>query len=107
VIDQMSIGYSVPEGKSERDSDGNRIIKELKLYEFSAVTFPMNEAAIITGVKTIRDAVRQGKAMDAESQSQLAEMLDELKALLRAEPPTGTRGGGQPPELEALQSAIK
>src|SRR5699024_10780708 len=46
VIDQMSIGYSVPEGKSERDSDGNRLIKELKLYEFSAVTFPMNEAAI-------------------------------------------------------------
>lgn len=53
VIDQMSIGYSVPQGKSEYNQDGNRVIKELKLYEFSAVTFPMNEAAIITGVKSL------------------------------------------------------
>jgi len=53
VIDQMSIGYSVPQGKSEYQEDGTRLIKELKLYEFSAVTFPMNEAAIITGVKSL------------------------------------------------------
>lgn len=53
VIDQMSIGYSVPQGKSEYNQDGNRVIKELNLFEFSAVTFPMNEAAIITGVKSL------------------------------------------------------
>jgi HK97 family phage prohead protease len=50
VIDTMSIGYSVPEGKSDI-IEGIRHIKEIKLYEFSVVTFPMNEKAIITDVK--------------------------------------------------------
>jgi len=53
VIDSMSIGYSVPQGKSRYDDKGSRIIEELTLYEFSAVTFPMNEAAIITGIKSL------------------------------------------------------
>jgi HK97 family phage prohead protease len=50
VIDTMSIGYCVPEGKSDI-IEGIRHIKEIKLYEFSVVTFPMNEKAIITNVK--------------------------------------------------------
>lgn len=107
VIDQMSIGYSVPAGKSESQTDGTRIIKELKLYEFSAVTFPMNEAAVITGVKTIRDALKMGKAIDDDSKAQLAEMLAELKALLAIEPPKGTQSVGQPPELDALLKSIQ
>jgi phage head maturation protease len=28
---------------------------ELKLYEVSLVTFPMNEQALVTGVKTVDD----------------------------------------------------
>lgn len=50
IIDTFSIGYSVNE--SEYKDDGVRLIKELTLYEFSLVTFPMNEKAIITGVKS-------------------------------------------------------
>jgi HK97 family phage prohead protease len=107
VIDQMSIGYSIPAGKSDMDESGTRIIKELKLYEFSAVTFPMNEAAIITGVKTIRDAVKMGKQLDPESKAELADMLEQLKALLQSEPPKGTHNDGQPPELSELMLAIK
>ena len=107
VIDQMSIGYSVPAGKSEYDDDQKaRMIKELKLYEFSLVTFPMNENAIITGVKSIRDAVRMGRALDDEHQAELAEVLAELKALLKTEPPKGTQGEQQPPELAALKAAF-
>jgi HK97 family phage prohead protease len=108
VIDQMSIGYSVPQGKSEYQEDGTRLIKELKLYEFSAVTFPMNEAAIITGVKSLRDAVRIKESLDSESKAELAELLAELKALLQTEPPkSGTRGDMQPPEVEALLKSIQ
>jgi len=51
IIDSMSIGYSVND--SEYKDDGVRLIKELTLYEFSLVTFPMNEKAIITGVKNL------------------------------------------------------
>lgn len=107
VVDQMSIGYSIPAGKSDIDEDGTRVIKELKLYEFSAVTFPMNEAAIITGVKTIRQAVKMGQELDDESKKELSEMIAELKALLSNEPPKGTQMQEQPPELTALLEGIK
>lgn len=52
VINSMSIGYSIPNNKSEIDGD-IRIIKEIKLYEFSLVTFPMNENAVISTIKSL------------------------------------------------------
>lgn len=52
VIDSMSIGYSIPDKKSEMDGD-TRIIREIKLYEFSLVTFPMNENALISTIKSL------------------------------------------------------
>jgi HK97 family phage prohead protease len=51
AIDSMSIGYSVVE--KEYNDDGVRIIKDLDLFEVSLVNFPMNEKAVITGVKSI------------------------------------------------------
>jgi len=51
IIDSMSIGYQVVD--SEYKDDGVRLLKEITLHEFSMVTFPMNEAAIITGVKSL------------------------------------------------------
>lgn len=51
IIDSMSIGYIVKE--SEYKDDGVRVISELSLMEYSLVTWPMNEAAVITGVKSL------------------------------------------------------
>jgi len=51
IIDSMSIGYMVNE--SEYKDDGVRVITELTLMEYSLVTWPMNEAAIITGIKSL------------------------------------------------------
>jgi len=55
AIGEMSIGYDAvkggtdysktPEGKSVRN------LREIKLYEFSLVTFPANEQAIVTALK--------------------------------------------------------
>ena len=103
VIDQMSIGYSVPQGKAEY-KDGVRYIKELKLYEFSAVTFPMNEAARITGLKTqITEAIKAGE-MDKEI---VQHLIAELKALLDTQPPASTEPlVKQPPELEGLKGLL-
>ncbi len=51
VVKSMSIGFSIPEGKSWFEDDGwTRHIQEVKLYECSPVTFPANEAAVITNV---------------------------------------------------------
>jgi HK97 family phage prohead protease len=51
IIDSMSIGYMVNE--SEYKDDGVRVIKELTLMEYSLVTWPMNQGAVITGVKSV------------------------------------------------------
>ena len=106
VIDQMSIGFSIPAGKSEYTEEGKRLINEVKLYEYSLVTFPMNEKAIITSVKSVSDAIRSG-AYNASEVKELSEALAELNALLKAEPSHDTHTGKQPQDLKALQDAIK
>lgn len=50
IIEATSIGYIVT--KKEQKGD-QRIIKELKLYEGSTVTMPMNKGAIITDLKSL------------------------------------------------------
>lgn len=60
AIDGLSIGYRVQDSNYDRDSDIRTIIKA-DLMEVSAVTFPMNELAIVNavksgmGIKTIRE----------------------------------------------------
>lgn len=53
ALDAMSIGYITKEADREGNG-GVRRLKELDLREISLVTFPMNESALITGVKSIR-----------------------------------------------------
>ncbi len=106
VIDQMSIGFSIPSGKSDYNEKGNRLIHEVKLYEYSLVTFPMNEKAIITSVKSVSDALRSG-TYNANEVKELSEALAELTALLKSEPPKGTHIGQQPQDLKALMGAIE
>lgn len=106
VIDQMSIGFSIPHGKSEYNEKGNRLIHEVKLFEYSLVTFPMNEKAIITSVKSVSDAIRSG-AYNANEVKELSEALAELNALLKNEPLKGTHIGQQPQDLEAIRSLLK
>lgn len=103
VIDQMSIGYSVPEDKSDYVG-GVRIIRELKLYEFSLVTFPMNENAVITGVKSIAEALRGGVKLDSESIALLKKATDDLKTLISEEPQEkSTLPEFEPSEMQDLK----
>jgi len=55
AIDELSIGYDAIKGGTEtsKDDDGNEIreLKELRLYEFSLVTFAMNQDARVTDLK--------------------------------------------------------
>lgn len=50
IIEATSIGYIVTK---KEEYQNKRIIKELKLYEGSTVTMPMNQGAIITDVKSL------------------------------------------------------
>lgn len=51
AVDGLSIGYSTITAKYDKKTN-IRFLKELKLYEVSVVTFPANEAATVTSVKS-------------------------------------------------------
>ena len=55
AIGEMSIGYDTVKGGMDYTKGDNgatiRNLREIKLYEFSLVTFPANEQAIVTSVK--------------------------------------------------------
>ncbi|ASU03397.1 prohead protease [Pseudoalteromonas phage AL] len=107
VVDQMSIGFSIPQGKSEYSkNDSARVIREVKLYEFSPVTFPMNDNAMITGVKSLREQIMSGGNMSDTQIKELSSLLDEMKALIAGEAASSTSHGKQPQDLKALQDAI-
>jgi HK97 family phage prohead protease len=108
VVDRMSIGFTIPPGKSEIDRDaGVRRISEIKLFEVSAVSFPANTEAAITSVKSLYDQARRyGTDQFGDRVDEVRAALSNLEALLDGrEPPAekggNTRGDGQPPRSTA------
>jgi len=53
AIDGLSIGYDAIETDISKDAEGDTVrnLREIRLWEFSLVTFPMNEIAQITALK--------------------------------------------------------
>lgn len=90
VVDKMSIGFSIPKGKMEwDDKTGVRKIKEVKLFEFSPVTFPANEQASITGMKSLEGKLallQDGVELNPEELAELKALYQRLDALLKSEP---------------------
>ncbi len=107
VVDRMSIGYQVPNGKAIDNDDGTRTLTELKLLEFSPVTFPMNEGAVITGVKELQEQMARRKHFSDVEIAQLATTVNKLNALIKGEPLADTRPDYQPQTLAALADAIE
>ena len=50
-VKELFIGYDPVVVDSSRANEGIRILKEVKLWEYSLVPFPMNAEALISGVK--------------------------------------------------------
>ena len=94
IIDSLSIGYDVIQ--DDISSDGStRLLKEIKLYEFSPVTFPANPMATITGVKNsfhtmIGDLanpmfirhLKEGRALSKANIDRLRTAIDSLTEIL-------------------------
>jgi uncharacterized protein len=99
VIDRMSVGFSIPGGKSTIDGQGIRHIYEGKLFEYSLVTWPANDQAIITGVKTLKEMreFAENDSLSAKARNELLAELASITALLKGEPLQGTHNKGQPP----------
>lgn len=109
VIDRMSVGFSIPGGKSSIDGQGIRHIYEGKLFEYSLVTWPANDQAIITGVKTLKEMreFAENESLSSKTRKELLDELASITALLKGEPPQGTQSKGQPPlSADQLKSLI-
>lgn len=94
VVDKMSIGYDVV--KDDISEDGQvRHLKELVLYEFSPVTFPMNTGADILSVKTHFNSLikefsnpnlahyfKEGRALNKQNVQALKSAIETLQGIL-------------------------
>jgi HK97 family phage prohead protease len=89
VVDRMSIGFSIPKNKSGFTDEGIRVISEVKLFEFSLVTFPANEAAHILAVKSLHEQliIAKSKGINPRDKKEFTLMLGELKALVKPDEP--------------------
>ena len=107
VVDRMSIGFSIPQNKSSYDDVGVRNIFEVKLFEFSPVTFPANENAFIKSMATLSEQViiAKSKGLHVTDSKELSYLLDSLKALMQTnEPLINTHNEAKPLIDECLIS---
>lgn len=107
VLNEMSIGYDTV--KSEWDTQRKvRLLKEIKLYEISVITFASNEKALITGAKNIDNILddvdffsKSGRTLSNNSMSRIKNAIDALMALLdenEPQEPEETDGCTRKPE---------
>lgn len=92
VIDKMSIGFWIPQGKSFKRKDGVKEISEVALMEYSLVTFPANDQAAVTSVsKSMKQMLEYAKGDISEVVKQeLLQELDAIKSLLSNQPRLST-----------------
>lgn len=109
VVDRMSIGFSIPQNKSGFTDEGVRVISEVKLFEFSPVTFPANEAAHILAVKSLHEQllICKSKGVNPKDKKEFTHMLSELKALIKPEEPLKDTLVVDKPRYDDTLSVIK
>jgi len=106
TVDTMSIGYNTVKHEYNEETE-IRYLKEIKLFEFSPVTFPANEAAVVTGVKELGEIVllKQIAGCDPERWAALQDLLknssniEDLKTALteftKGQPPLPASDAGE------------
>ncbi len=79
----LSIGYTTITAEPNKDNPRVRHLKELKLWEYSIVTFPMNTQAMVTAAKSM-GAVDKAEFLLSQLKAQGISMND-LEMALRKE----------------------
>lgn len=116
VVDKMSIGYDVV--KDDISEDGQiRHLKELILYEFSPVTFPMNTEADIVSVKThfnslikefnsphLANYFKEGRALNKQNVQALKSAIETLNGILSQ---VEGNEDNEPKKLSLIEQALE
>jgi len=127
VVNELSIGYRTI--KENRREDGTRELLEVKLYEYSLVTWAANDLAVVTGVKSLDELnplLRRAHYLASnlkthgidmkqveQTRDALKQALDLLEALADGkEPVQATPAKSEPPiasgdpDIQSLQALI-
>ena len=90
VISAMSVGFAIPEGKADLEDDQwTRHIREVKLFEYSAVAFPANEEAVIEMASRIAATHKAGRLTE-HSRQRIKSAVAQLQQIT-ADSPQGTQ----------------
>jgi uncharacterized protein len=122
VLTGLSIGFDTVVSEYNKEKD-IRHLKELKLWEMSLVTFPMNTSARVTAVKSrLSDfasmvkaqiaEVKRGVVLTEDSREGFLRLQDQISALLETDPdPDSVKAlatqGISDSELHSLLNSIK
>jgi uncharacterized protein len=87
----LSIGYMTIKAEPDREKPMVRHLKELKLFEYSIVTFPMNTEAMITSAKGLGDLDKANFLIEhfekqGISREELAKALSQKAAVIPEDP---------------------
>lgn len=102
VVDEMSIGYDVIKDEYK---GRNRVLKELRLWEFSPVTFAANEKAKITSAKNLNELLYDIKNADRNEIKNAIQKLNEL--LTEIEPTKVTQNTDEDKEVKQILEMIR
>lgn len=125
IVDELSIGFTpVKFAMREGQRQGGRSLQEVRLWEFSPVTWAANDLATITGVKDAQAMLRKSHAFAASLRegkgdgipNNMLDVLDQLRCLtvdLEALLPSGadpsghsSKSGLEPPTDEPVDPTI-
>ncbi len=109
AVTGLSIGYQAVKYEL-REDDGKmwptRLLKEVKLFEYSLTPVPMNEEARITRVKDfdgfIRD-LKEGRTISKATRERLQRMADEITSLLAADEAEADNEQGEPQKQALIE----
>lgn len=96
AVKGLSIGYDPVIVDWTREKEGIRMLREVKVWEYSLTPFPMNPEAQVTGVKSLKDfeeamhqlivsAKQTSGQFSAEQKSLIEQAIKELSALSAAQ----------------------
>ena len=109
AVKGLSIGYdSIVVDYSRMEKEGIRILKEVKLWEYSVTPFPMNPEATVTGVKSIQDfesllceliAYKGDGKLSEDKRTLIEQAQKRLSALQAAQAPEAAKQDEIAPEI--------
>lgn len=89
AIDGISIGFETIKDEMDRNT-GIRTIVEVRLWEFSVVTFPAQESAMVTDVRNMKDADVVALARYERARLGLKDMGAQIKTALKTKEVSNT-----------------